>query len=231
MHHLWLARGEEKVKQSSLRFLVYYYSTRYPGPAFLPSEHDELPPGVAFMVCLSHPSLLHMHLSATQTLECGSTPITSLDFSEPYGTLVTASQEDAHPRVWDLLSGEEIGRLRGHVGTVKALQVETHLCVTGATDGAVRLWDLRRVDGDVETSEWDLSDVLEEAEEGEGTGTDGGVVVERPRTRPNGIRSTSGVLVEDATGPCVRVLEGHSKAVTALYFESDTLVRVILRYS
>jgi division protein 1 len=177
------------------------------------------------------PSLLRMHSSATQTLECGSTPITSLDFSEPYGTLVTASQEDAHPRVWDLLSGEEIGRLRGHVGTVKALQVETHLCVTGATDGAVRLWDLRRVDGDVETSEWDLSDVLEEAEEGEGTGTDGGVVVERPRTRPNGIRSTSGAPVEDATGPCVRVLEGHSKAVTALYFESDTLVRVILRYS
>jgi hypothetical protein len=26
------------------------YSTCYPGPVFLPSEHDELPPGVAFMV-------------------------------------------------------------------------------------------------------------------------------------------------------------------------------------
>ncbi|KAI0307444.1 WD40-repeat-containing domain protein [Multifurca ochricompacta] len=173
-------------------------SRRRKGPAFLPSEHDELPPGVAFM-----------------SLECGSTPISSLDFSEPYGTLVTSAQDDAHPRVWDLLTGEEIGRLRGHVGTVKALQVEAHLCATGATDGAVRLWDLRQ---------WDLSDVLEEAEEdGEGTGTDGGVVVERPRTEINGVRTSRG-SEEDALGPCVRVLEGHSKAVTALYFENDTLV-------
>ena len=148
-----------------------------------------------------------------------------MDFSEPYGTLVTASQEDAHPRVWDLLSGEEIGRLRGHAGTVKTLQVEAHLCATGATDGAVRLWDLRRADVDAETSEWDLSDVLEEAEEeGEDAGTDGGVVVDRPRTKPNGTRP-SGVPAERPPGPCVRVLEGHSKAVTALYFESDTLVR------
>jgi mitochondrial division protein 1 len=199
----------------------------YSGPAFLPSEHDELPPGVAFMVSLSFYFLLHLRSSAIQTLECGSTPITSLDFSEPYGTLVTASQEDAHPRVWDLLSGEEIGRLRGHVGTVKILQVEAHICVTGATDGTVRLWDLRRVGGDAEVSEWDLSDVLEEGEEdGEGTGTDGGVVVERPRTSLNGIRP-SGVPEEDALEPCVRVLEGHSKAVTTLYFENDTLVSLI----
>ncbi|KAI0248095.1 WD40-repeat-containing domain protein [Lactifluus subvellereus] len=199
-------------RSGSMHASLMASSRRRKGPAFLPSEHDELPPGV--------------HLWSTQTLECGSAPITSLDFSEPYGTLVTASQEDAHPRVWDLLSGEAIGRLRGHAGTVKALQVEAHLCATGATDGAVRLWDLRRVDGDVETSDWDLSDVLEEAEEeGEGTGTDGGVVVERPRTRSNGMRrSTNGAPEEDATGPCVRVLEGHSKAVTALYFESDMLV-------
>ncbi|KAH9994454.1 WD40 repeat-like protein [Russula vinacea] len=165
---------------------------------------------------------------ATQSLECGSTPITSLDFSEPYGTLVTASQEDTQPRVWDLLSGEEIGRLCGHAGTVKALQVEAHLCVTGATDGAVRLWDLRRVDGDAGTSEWDLSDVLEEAEEdcdtGTGTGTGDSVVVERPHTGPNGTRSRNGTTKEDTPGPCIRVLEGHSKAVTALYFENDTLV-------
>lgn len=149
-----------------------------------------------------------------------------MDFSEPYGTLVTASQEDAQPRVWDLLSGEEIGRLRGHAGTVKALQVEAHLCATGATDGAVRLWDLRRVDGDAETSEWDLSDVLEEAEEdGDCTGTGDSVVVERPRAGTNGTRAKSRTSKEDTPGPCVRVLEGHSKAVTALYFENDTLVR------
>lgn len=107
--------------------------------------------------------------------------------------------------------------------------MEAHLCATGATDGAVRLWDLRRVDGDAETSEWELSDVLEETEEDGaciGTGTGESVVVERPRTTPNGTRSRSRTSKEeDASGPCIRVLEGHSKAVTALYFENDTLVR------
>lgn len=168
--------------------------------------------------------------SVAQTLGCGPTPITSLDFSEPYGTLVTASHEDAHPRVWDLLSGEEIGRLRGHVGTVKALQVEAHLCATGATDGTVRLWDLRRVGDDAEVSEWDLSDVLEEGEEdGDciSAGTGDSVVVERPRNEPNGTRSRSRAPKEDVPGACVRVLEGHSKAVTALYFENDSLVCLI----
>ena len=72
----------------------------------------------------------------------------SLDFSEPYGTLVTALQEDTCSRVWDILSGDEIGCLFGHMGTAKALQVKAHLC---ATDGAVRLWDLRRVSGEGET--------------------------------------------------------------------------------
>jgi len=141
---------------------------------------------------------------------------------------VTASQEDAHPRVWDLLSGEGIGRLRGHTGTVKALQVEAHLCATGATDGAVRLWDLRRVGGEGETSDWDLSDVLEETEDdgdGTGTSTSDSVVVDRPREGANGARSRSRAPKDDTPGPCVRVLEGHSKAVTALYFENDTLVR------
>ena len=154
----------------------------------------------------------------------------SLDFSEPYGTLVTASQDDAHPRVWDLLTGEEVGRLRGHVGTIKTLQVEAHLCATGATDGAVRLWDLRRVDGDVEASEWDLSDVLEEAEEdSESIGTGGSVVVDHPYSGSNGTVRASRASEEasdDPPGSCVRVLEGHSKGVTALYFENDTLVGV-----
>ncbi len=95
----------------------------------------------------------------------------------------------------------------------------------------MRLWDLRRVDGDVEAAEWDLSDVLEEAEEdGESVGTGGSVVVDRPYSGPNGTVRASRASEEaddgDAPGPCVRVLEGHSKGVTALYFENDTLVRL-----
>jgi len=96
----------------------------------------------------------------------------------------------------------------------------------------VRLWDLRRVDGDIEASEWDLSDVLEEAEEdGEGVGTGGSVVVDHPYAGSNGTVRASRASVEvgdDAPGSCVRVLEGHSKGVTALYFENDTLVRLFI---
>ncbi|KAL1675759.1 WD40-repeat-containing domain protein [Schizophyllum commune] len=139
-------------------------SRRRKGPAFLPSEHDDLPPGVAFMV---------RHAG----------PISALDFSEPYGTLVSAGQEEPHPIVWDLLTGSEIGRLRGHDAPVRCLQVEDHVCLTGGADGDVRLWDLRRVDED---EEW---------------GDDA-----------------------DEDGPCARVLQGHSQAVTALYFEDECLV-------
>jgi hypothetical protein len=42
---------EEKVGVLPLDIISCVNPTCYPGPAFLPSEHDELPPGVAFMVC------------------------------------------------------------------------------------------------------------------------------------------------------------------------------------
>ncbi|KXN87547.1 Mitochondrial division protein 1 [Leucoagaricus sp. SymC.cos] len=173
---------------------------RRKGPAFLPSEHEELPPGVAFM-----------------TLEGHTSPITALDFSEPYGTLISASQEDSQPRIWDLFSGTEIGRLRGHSGGVKSMQVEDHICLTGSEDGNVRVWDLRKVDdgtwGKGETVS--LSDVVEEAED------DAGELVERP----TGVRDSKEEEPElEKDGPCLRLLEGHTKAVTALYFEDECLV-------
>jgi division protein 1 len=175
-------------------------SRRRRGPVFLPSEHDELPPGVAFM-----------------TLESHLTPIAALDFSEPYGTLVSASQADSQPRLWDLMTGSEIGRLRGHRGAVKCIQVEDNLCLTGAEDGSVRLWDLRLIDED----DWERDGLADVAEEDEGTPYDGELV-----EKPNGIRSNapSEAGTADQTGPCIRLFEGHSKAVTALYFEDECLV-------
>lgn len=68
------------------------------GALFLPSEHDELPPGVAFMTMSGHTS-----------------PIAAIDFSEPYGTLVSSGADDA-VRVWDLSTGEQVGSLSGHKG-------------------------------------------------------------------------------------------------------------------
>lgn len=146
-------------------------SRRWKGPVFLPSEHDELPPNVAFM-----------------TLPCGAGPVTALDLSEPYGTLISAALDDA-VRVWDLSTGEDVGRLRGHTDTVKCLQVEDELCVSGSLDSSCRVWDLRRVDA------------FEAACAARIDGHDA-----------------------DAENPCVRTLEGHSRGITALYFDAHTLV-------
>ena len=151
-----------------------------------------------------------------QTLDSHTSPITSLDFSEPYGTLVSASQEDAQPRVWDLFTGTEIGRLRGHSGTVKCVQVEDHVCLTGGEDGNVRLWDLRRVGEDDWGGEGEMLSLSDVAEEDEGrTVADADCM--------NGIRSGTGTGANEMD-TCARLLEGHTKAVTALYFEDDCLV-------
>ncbi|KAK7694214.1 hypothetical protein QCA50_001394 [Cerrena zonata] len=183
-------------------------SRRRKGPAFLPSEHDELPPGVAFMSLTGHVA-----------------PLTALDFSEPYGTLVSASQEDTQPRVWDLLTGEEIGRLRGHRGAVKCIQVEDHICLTGGEDGSARIWDLRRVDED---EEWESGEVLslsDVAEEEDGVTEDGVKIARDPEVNGNSNSIRQGAMTEPEMSPaCARVLEGHSKAVSALYFEEDCLV-------
>lgn len=110
-----------------------------------------------------------------------------------------------------------MGRLRGHTGPVKCVQVEEHICLTGSEDGNIRVWDLRQVDED----DWEggmvhLSDVVEEAEE---ENAEGDVVVEKP----NGIRDSEHGSEHERQGASIRVLEGHSKAVTTLYFEDDTL--------
>ena len=130
--------------------------------------------------------------------------------------LVSAAQEDPQPRVWDLLSGQEIGRLRGHLGTVKCLQVEDHVCLTGSDDSTVRLWDLRRVEDDDDVEIITYSDT---------TGSDGGdgEMVERPGGIRNGSVGDSEVGRETAF---VRALEGHSKAVTSMYFEDECLVSI-----
>lgn len=194
----------------------------------MPSEHDDLPPNIAFM-----------------TLATGG-PIAALDLSEPYGLLVTASlppqppasssafslsasqssysainhtDADVDPRMWDLCAGTPIGRLRG-AGVVRALQVQGDACVTGGANGAVRVWDLRKV-----PDEDDITNTfVGNGKNGKSPTTVGGrgpgeeedfVHLERESTSDSG---------EGAETGCIKTLEGHSKAVTALYFEDTCMV-------
>jgi division protein 1 len=173
------------------------------------------------------------------TLASHTGPINALDFSEPYGLLVTASQDES-TRLWDLCSGEEVAFLRGHsgmirtlqskacslpcnIGPVKCLQVESSICVSGGTDNTVRIWDLVAVEEEEESLNRSFAgsiassprSTLPSIPDAEGEDDDDtAVFVEHPRThtprsRPKG---------------CIRTLEGHSKAVSALYFEESCLV-------
>ncbi|KAF8123952.1 WD40-repeat-containing domain protein [Mycena galopus ATCC 62051] len=180
-------QSQRPQKASAQPFHLPHTSRRRKGPAFLPSEHDELPPGVAFM-----------------PLDANNRP----HFSEPYGTLVSASQDDSQPHVWDLFSGTKIGRLCGHTDTVKCVQVEDHMCLTGGADGNVRLWDLRRVDAEPTDGWGDEGEIVTLSEIAEEEASEEGGHAERDaEAESNG-----------------RVLEGHTKAVTALHFEDDCLV-------
>jgi mitochondrial division protein 1 len=96
--------------------------------------------------------------------------------------------------------------------------VEDHICLTGGEDGNVRLWDLRRIDEDEWGGEGEMVSLSDVAEEDESR-TDG-----ESTDRVNGIRSSTSTGKRDDA--CARLLEGHSKAVTALYFEDDCLVSI-----
>jgi mitochondrial division protein 1 len=173
------------------------------------------------------------------TLASHSAPITALDFSEPYGLLVTASQDES-TRLWDLTSGEEIAFLRGHTGScrrfppqsvihlftgvVKCLQVEGDACVSGGSDSTIRIWDLRAVEEEEEALNQSFAgssassprSTLPSIPDGDADEEeDAAVFVERPRSRATPRSRPQG---------CIRTLEGHSKAVSSLYFEDSCLV-------
>ena len=85
------------------------------------------------------------------------------------------------------------------------------MCLTGSDDSTVRLWDLRRVEDDDDVEIVAYSDAM---------GSDG-EMVEQPNGVRNGSMGGSELGKETAF---VRALEGHSKAVTSMYFEDECLV-------
>ncbi|MEI6241514.1 MAG: protein kinase [Planctomycetia bacterium] len=66
----------------------------------------------------------------------------------PDGTRLVTAAEDNALHVWDLGSGAEAARLRGHAAPVTAVafSADGTQIASGAVNGAVRLWDARRLE-------------------------------------------------------------------------------------
>lgn len=120
-----------------------------------------------------------------------------------------ADEEGGGARVWDLASGEELGRLVSASGTetVKCLQVEEAVCVTGSSDAQIRLWDLRQVGV--------VSSVVHELDEVPNSTTSIQESSWAPSDPPEHSSLTS-------------TFRGHTQAVSSLYFEDSCLVRRLI---
>ncbi|KAI1815793.1 mitochondrial division protein [Poronia punctata] len=132
--------------------------------------------------------------------------ITALDFDVPFGTMVSASLEDT-VKVWDLNAGRCIGSLEGHTASVRALQVEDNLVVTGSADATIRLWDLSKAHYDPQGSRFGRDD-----EE------DDGMAFENPDDQP--VDPPEGSMADCP----MFVLQAHVDEITALHFRGEVLV-------
>lgn len=143
---------------------------------------------------------------------------------------------DSSVRLWDLTTGESTGYLKGHEGIVKVLQVEENgVCVTGGKDGRIKVWDLEKAQEEF-VSNGMRGDSYEDREREEDVfgsvkpvGVNGGgMMFEDGLLREEGgssaIRQEPQQMEEQEKGACMRTMEGHTKAVTTLYFDGPTLV-------
>ncbi|KAJ2969072.1 hypothetical protein NUW58_g10075 [Xylaria curta] len=88
--------------------------------------------------------ILHEHFDPgfnIREIKAHTEQITAVDFDVPFGTMVSASLDDT-VKVWDLNAGRCIGSLEGHTASVRALQVEDNILVTGSAD-ATPIWTRR----------------------------------------------------------------------------------------
>ena len=110
-------------------------------PLSLAAQLKESEPQVS-----EHPELM---------VQLGHSLYTKLAALTTDGKLAVTCGNDPTPRLWDLATGKELRRLKGHRGNVIFLTLsgDGKLALTGDDDGIARLWDLasgkevRRLDG------------------------------------------------------------------------------------
>ncbi|EPY53454.1 CCR4-Not complex subunit Caf4/Mdv1 [Schizosaccharomyces cryophilus OY26] len=123
-----------------------------------------------------------------------SSSITSLDFSHPFGNLVTASL-DKTVKVWDMAGVVCLGQLEGHEDFVSCLAMQDSFIATGSMDSSVRLWNLEN--GILQNTDYESSNEL-----------DGKGVNAQNHTTDN----------------ATTVLSSHTAPVTALTLSSDDVL-------
>ncbi|KAG0150762.1 hypothetical protein CROQUDRAFT_87597 [Cronartium quercuum f. sp. fusiforme G11] len=82
-----------------------------------------------------------------QTLQAVQNGIFALSFSSSDRILATGSGEQIS-ELFDIETGNMVGRLEDHQGTVKTVEfsdVDENLVVTASRDGSIKIWDLRLV--------------------------------------------------------------------------------------
>ncbi|CDK25203.1 unnamed protein product [Kuraishia capsulata CBS 1993] len=85
--------------------------------------------------------------SRIRGLKAHEDSVTCFDFDQPFGTMVSASLDNT-VRVWDLSRGKCTGLLEGHLASVRCLQMEENVVVTGSLDASLKLWDISKLHDD-----------------------------------------------------------------------------------
>ena len=128
------------------------------------------------------------------------------------------------------------------IGAVKALQVESSLCITGGVDGSLRIWDLDLAESlfqrnpipvpspGIPTGPQHFESVLlgkahPQDVFGMGSGGDSGLLGGGAIRDDGVMREEPGSTRAGEGTPCVKTLDGHTKSVTSLYFDGNCLVR------
>ncbi|VEU21626.1 DEKNAAC102270 [Brettanomyces naardenensis] len=78
------------------------------------------------------------------SLRAHDAAVTCFGFDQPFGTLVTASQDNT-VRVWDMSRYRCVGLLEGHFSNVTCMDMQDNLVLTGSLDATLKLWDVSKV--------------------------------------------------------------------------------------
>ncbi|BFZ58914.1 Mitochondrial fission protein [Savitreella phatthalungensis] len=165
--------------------------------------------------------LLQQHFEPGQLMKsfaAHAETITAMDFDYPFGTLVTASLDDT-TRVWNLATGKCTTMLEGHAASVRCLQLDDGIVVTGSADAKLKVWDLT---SDARAHASTLSNLINKSRANGGDITDSeSEVNESPSRRASSSRQSVDLGVPDH---CLHTLDAHIGEVTALHFQSNVLV-------